>query len=78
MNLTGKVVLASSAKYTKIFVCMFGFGNQLMTSSMMSTNRVTALEPYIPFIQDHSYVVYSKSRSLHVLIRTRLLHTIFL
>ena len=48
-----------------------------MTSSMMSTNRVTALEPYIPFIRDHSYVAYSKSRSLHVLIKTRLSNTIF-
>ena len=77
MNFTGKVVLTSSAKYTKIFVYMYGFGFQLMTSSK-STNRVTALEPYIPFIQDYSYVIYSWSRSLHLLIRTRLLNTIFL
>ena len=77
MNFTGKVVLTSSAKYTKIFVCMYGFEIQLMTSSKMSTNGVMALEPYIPFIQDYSYVVYSWSISLHLLIRTRLLNTIF-
>ena len=77
MNFTGKVVRTSSAKYTKIFVCMYGLGIQLITSSKMSTNRVTALELYIPFIQDYSYVGYSWSRSLHVLIRTRLLNTIF-
>ena len=74
MSFTGKDVLRSSAKYTKIF----GFGIQLMTSSKMSTNRVTVLEPYIPFIQDYSYAVYSWSRSLHLLIRARLLNTIFL
>ena len=44
MNFTGTVVLTFSAKYTKIFVCIYGFGIQLMTSSKMSTNRVTALE----------------------------------
>ena len=42
-----------------------------MTSLKMNTNRVTALEPYIPFIQDYSYALYSWSRSLHLLIRTR-------
>ena len=36
--------------YTKMFVCMFSFRMRLMTSSLMSTNRVTALEPYIPII----------------------------
>ena len=36
--------------YTKMFVCMFSFRIRLMTSSLMSTNRVTALEPYIPII----------------------------
>ena len=77
MNFTGKVVLISSAKYIKIFVCMYGFGIQLMTSSNMRSNRATALEPYIPFIQDYSYVIYSWSISLHFLIRTRLLDTIF-
>ena len=77
MNLTGKVLLTSSAKYTKKFVCMYDFGIQLMTPSKMSTNRATALEPYIPFIQDYSYVVYIWSRSLHLLIRTRLLNAIF-
>ena len=77
MNFTGKVVRTSSAKYTKIFVCMYGLGIQLITSSKMSTNRVTALELYIPFIQDYSYAGYSWSRSLHLLIRTRLLNTIF-
>ena len=65
MNFTGKVVLTSSVIYTKIFVCMYGFRIQLMKSSLMSTNRVTALEPYIPFIKDYSYVVYSWSRALH-------------
>ena len=78
MNFTGKVMLTLSAKYTKIFVCMYSFGIQLMTSSKMSTNRVTALELNIPFIQDYSYAVNSWSRSLHLLIRTRLLNTIFL
>ena len=77
-NFTGKVVLTLSAKYTKIFVRLYGFGIQLITSSKMSTNRVTALEPYIPFIQDYSCAVYSWSRSLHILIRTSLLNTIFL
>ena len=67
MNFPGKVVLTSGATYTKIFVCMYGFGVQLMTSSKMSTNRVTALKPYIPSIQDYSYVVYSWSRSSHLL-----------
>ena len=52
---------------------MYGFRIKLMTSSKMSTNRVTALEAYIPFIQDYSYVVYSWSRSLHILIRILLL-----
>ena len=39
--------------YTKLFVCMSSFRIRLMTSSMMSTNRVTALEPYIPIITDY-------------------------
>ena len=38
--------------YTKMFVCMSSFRIRLMTSSLMSTNRVTALEPYIPIITD--------------------------
>ena len=56
MNFTGKVVLTSIVIYTKIFVCMYGFRTQLMTSPLMSTNRVTALELYIPFIKDYSYM----------------------
>ena len=39
--------------YTKMFVCMSSFRIRLMTSSLMSTNRVTALEPYIPIITDY-------------------------
>ena len=39
--------------YTKMFVCMSSFRIQLMTSSLMSTNRVTALELYIPIITDY-------------------------
>ena len=39
--------------YTKMFVCMSSFRIRLMTSSLMSTNRVRALEPYIPIITDH-------------------------
>ena len=42
-----------------------------MTLSKMSTNRVMALEPYTPFIQDYSYVVYSWSGALHLFIWTR-------
>ena len=38
---------------TKMFVCMASFRIRLMTSSLMSTNGVTALEPYIPFIKDY-------------------------
>ena len=73
MNFTGKVVLTSSVIYTKICVCMYGFRIQLLTSTLMSTNRVTApaLDPYIPFIKDYSYVVYSWSRALHLFIRKR-------
>ena len=39
--------------YIKMFVCMSSFRIRLMTSSLMSTNRVTALEPYIPIITDY-------------------------
>ena len=39
--------------YTKMSVCMSSFRIRLMTSSLMSTNRVTALEPYIPIITDY-------------------------
>ena len=71
MNFTDKVVLTSSVIFTKIIVCMYGFRIQLMTSALMSTNIVTALEPYIPFIKDYSYVVYSWSRALYLFIRKR-------
>ena len=46
MNFAGKIVLTSSVIYTKIFVCMYDFRIQLMTSSKMSTYTVQALEPY--------------------------------
>ena len=39
--------------YTKMFVCMSSFRIRLMTSSLISTNGVTTLEPYIPFIKDY-------------------------
>ena len=39
--------------YTKMFVCMSSFRIRLMTSSLVSTTRVTALEPYIPIITDY-------------------------
>ena len=39
--------------YIKMFVCMSSFRIRLMTSSLMSTNRVAALEPYIPIITDY-------------------------
>ena len=39
--------------YIKMFVCMSSFRIRLMTLSLMSTNRVTALEPYIPIITDY-------------------------
>ena len=39
--------------YTKMFVCMSSFRNRLMTSSLISTNGVTALSPYTPFIKDY-------------------------
>ena len=39
--------------YTKMFVCMSSFRIRLMTLSLMSTNGVTALEPYIPFMKDY-------------------------
>ena len=39
--------------YIKMFVSMSSFRIRLMTSSLMSTNRVTALEPYIPIITDY-------------------------
>ena len=39
--------------YTKMCVCMSSFRIRLMTSSLMSTIRVTALEPYIPIITDY-------------------------
>ena len=71
MNFAGKIVLTSSVVYTKIFVCMYDFRIQLMTSSKMSANTVTALEPYTHVIEDYAYVVYSWSRALHLFIRTR-------
>ena len=46
MNFAGKIVLTSSVIYTKIFVCMYDFRIQLMTSSKMSTYTVKALETY--------------------------------
>ena len=39
--------------YTKMFVCISSLRIRLMASSLMSTNGVTALEPYIPFIKDY-------------------------
>ena len=39
--------------YTKMFVCISSFRIRLMASSLMSINRVTALEPYIPIITDY-------------------------
>ena len=52
--------------YTKMFVCMSSFRIRLMTSSLMSTNRVTALEPYIPIITDYQNFAYSWQISLHL------------
>ena len=52
--------------YTKMFVCMSSFGIWLMTLSLMSTNGVTALEPYIPFIKDYQNFAYSWQISLHL------------
>ena len=52
--------------YTKMFVCMSSFRIRLMTSSLMSTNRVTALEPYIPIITDYSNFAYSWQIALHL------------
>ena len=52
--------------YTKMFVCMSSFRIRLMTSSLMSTNRVTALEPYIPIITDYQNFAYSWQRALHL------------
>ena len=71
INFTGKVVLTSSVIYTKICVCMYGFRIQFTTLSKISTNRIMALEPYTPFIQDYSYGIYSWSGALHLFIRTR-------
>ena len=39
--------------YTKLFVCMSSFRIRLMTWSLMSTNGVTALEPYTSLIKDY-------------------------
>ena len=52
--------------YTKMFVCMSSFRIRLMTSSLMSTNRVTALEPYIPIITDYQNFAYSWQIALHL------------
>ena len=52
--------------YTKMFVCMSSFRIRLMTSSLMSTNGVTALEPYIPFIKDYKKIAYSLQISFHL------------
>ena len=52
--------------YTKMFVCMSSFRIRLMTSSLMSTNRVTALEPYIPVITDYWNFAYSWQIALHL------------
>ena len=52
--------------YTKMFVCMSSFRIRLMTSSLMSTNGVTALEPYIPFIKDYQNFAYGWQISLHL------------
>ena len=52
--------------YTKMFVFMSSFGIRLMTLSLMSTNGVTALEPYIPFIKDYQNFAYSWHISLHL------------
>ena len=50
---------------------MYDFRIQLMTSSKMSTYTVKALEPYTHVIYDYAYAVYSWSRALHLVIRTR-------
>ena len=71
MNFAGKIVLTSSVIYSQIFVSMYDFRIQLMTSSKMSTNTVTALEPYTHAIEDYAYVVYNWPRALHLFIRTR-------
>ena len=52
--------------YTKLFVCMSSFRIWLMTSSLISTNRVTALEPYIPFIKYNWNFAYRLQISLHI------------
>ena len=52
--------------YTKMFVCMSSFRIRLMTSSLMSTNRVTALEPYIPIITDYQNFACSWQIALHL------------
>ena len=51
MNFTCKVVLTSCAIYTKIFVCMYGFGIKLITSSTTSTN--------IAFIDKYTLIKYN-------------------
>ena len=71
MNFALKIVLTSSVIYTKIFVCMYDFRIQLMTSSKMSTYTVTALEPYTHAVEDYAYVAVSWSRALHLFKRTR-------
>ena len=66
MNFAGKIVLTSSVIYTKIFVCMYDFRIQLMTSSKMSTYTVKALEP--------SHTFY---RIMHMLYTVGLEHCIY-
>ena len=57
-------------KYTKMFVCMSSFRIRLMKSSLMSTNGVTALEPYIPFMKDYQNFAYSWQISLHLFLKS--------
>ena len=78
MNFTGKVVLTSSVIYTKMFVCMYGFRIQLITTSLMSTYRVTAVESYIPFIKDYEHFAYSWQISLHLFMINTLNWNIFM
>ena len=51
--------------YTKMFVSMSSFRIRLMTSSLVSTNRVMALEPYIPLIKDYQNFAYIWQIALH-------------
>ena len=52
--------------YTKMFVCMSSFRIRLMISSLMSTNRVTALEPYVHIITDYQNFACSWQIALHL------------